>query len=235
MTIYELNHLGLFVRDLSASFDFYAKLGAQVVFHETIVGTPVEIAYVQVGGGLVEFIYDPEALTPVPYGPDHLAFLSDSLDADYARLLAAGCLDATPPKPAGTGFGRLAFVLTPDGARIELLQRDLDLRIPEPEHALALALDHVAYAAADPVDAARLLRDVIGMEAAGEGRFRFGSDALELTTPAASGARFPHLALRMASTADAVAALESRGVAVERTHDGARLTDPDGLGILVTS
>lgn len=233
--IYELNHLGLFVRDIRASLDFYAALGARVVFHETIVGTPVQIAYVQLAGGLIEFIYDPEALTPVPYGPDHLAFLSDSLDVDYARLLAAGFLDATPPKPAGTGFGRLGFVLTPDGARIELLQRDLDLRIPETGGALALALDHFAYAAADAAHAARLLRDVVGMESAGEGRFRLGSDALQLTTPAASVPRFPHVALRAASVDEASATLKSRGLAVERTHDGARLTDPDGFGIRLIS
>lgn len=231
MAIYELNHLGLHVRDIHASLDFYAKLGARVVFHETIVGTPVQIAYVQLAGGLIEFIYDPEALTPVPYGSDHLAFLSDSLDADYARLLAAGCLDATPPKPAGTGFGRLAFVLTPDGARIELLQRDLDLRIPETQDTLAHSLDHVAYAAADPADAARLLRDVIGMEPAGESRFRFGNDALQLTTPAVTGPRFPHVTLRVASIDEAAATLETRGLAVVRTLYGARLTDPDGLAI----
>ncbi|MDQ4489050.1 VOC family protein [Sinomonas sp. ASV486] len=233
--IYELNHLGILVRDIEASLDFYGRLDARVVFHETIVGTPVQIAYMQLAGGLVEFIYDPESLTPLPYGADHLAFLSDDLDADYGRLLDAGCLDATPPKPAGTGIGRLGFVLTPDGARLELLQRDLDLRIPEPDDALALFLDHFAYAAASTDDAARLFAGVLGMEPVGESRFRFGADAIELTTPAPSGPRFPHLALRVASIDQAAATLESRGVAVERTPDGARLTDPDGLDILLSA
>ncbi|WP_413250947.1 VOC family protein [Sinomonas flava] len=178
-------------------------------------------------------MHDPEALTPLPFGPDHLAFLSDDLDADYARLLAAGCLDATPPKPAGTGFGRLAFVLTPDGARIELLQRDLDLRIPEAPSALAESLDYFAYAASDPDAAGRLFAETFGMQPAGEGRFRFGHDALQLTTPAATGPRFPHLALRVADVAAAVATLTERGLAPERTHDGARVTDPDGLAIVL--
>ncbi|GAA2200025.1 VOC family protein [Sinomonas flava] len=231
--IHELNHLGVVVRDIRASLDFYAALDARVVFHETVVGTPVQIAYVQLAGGLVEFIHDPEALTPLPFGPDHLAFLSDDLDADYARLLAAGCLDATPPKPAGTGFGRLAFVLMPDGARIELLQRDLDLRIPETPGAVAESLDHFAYAASDPDAAGRLFADTFGMQPAGEGRFRFGRDALQLTTPAGTGPRFPHLALRVADVDAAVATLAERGLAPERTHDGARVTDPDGLAIVL--
>ena len=124
--IRELNHVGLFVQDMAKSLSFYRDaLGGTVTFQGVRAAGPNEIAYLRFGSGLVELISGP---APDPSWGDrglhHLGFISDDLDADYSRLAEAGATPWRPPTPAGTGGGRVAFLLDPNGIRVELLERE---------------------------------------------------------------------------------------------------------------
>jgi hypothetical protein len=131
-----------------------------VVFDRMIPGAGTRIVYLQLGQGLLEYICSPEPGEDFSPGIDHLAFLSDDLDRDFARLLEAGASEAVAPKPAGTGVGRISFLHVGD-ARIELLDRDLDMRRPPRTDSLVTGLDHYTLATADPDATAAFFTDVI--------------------------------------------------------------------------
>lgn len=150
--IIELNHFGVVVRDFEAVATFLAGFGAEVVF-DRMSATGSRIVYLRVGSGLVELIHPVE--TDLPDGERHLGFLSDDLDADHLRLLASGCRELAVPTTAGTGVGRTSLVATPAGARIELLQRDLDLR-PRVEGQRAKCLDYAIDGAPVAIPSATL-------------------------------------------------------------------------------
>ena len=243
--IYELNHVGIRNRDMERTLAFHAALGAQVVFDATIPGAGTRIVYVQLAGGLVEYICTPDPGADVTPGIDHLAFLTDHLDSDHARLLDAGATEAVAPKPAGTGVGRLSFLDVGD-ARIELLERDVDLRRPRRTDSLIADLDHYALATSDLDTTAAFLADVIGLAPLadpddGQSCRYLGlrADAVGLIAADAENApsTFPSVALRVDDIGAALAELTQRGITgvVEagdtRTRNGRRavLHDPDGI------
>lgn len=245
--IHELNHVGIRNRDMERTLAFHAALGAQVVFDRMIPGAGTRIVYLQLGEGLVEYICAPDPGEDFILGIDHLAFLTDDLDRDYARLLEAGATEAVAPKPAGTGVGRIAF-LHVGAARIELLERDLEMRRPPRTDGLVADLDHYTLATADPAATAAFLTDVIGLSPLAtadvdDGFARrylgLGADAVGLIAADdehESGA-FPSVALRVADVGAALAELARRGLTDLVEGDGAGeqdgrravLRDPDGI------
>jgi catechol 2,3-dioxygenase-like lactoylglutathione lyase family enzyme len=247
--IYELNHFGIFVKDIEASLDFYRKLDAKTVFHHTIEGPQVQIVYLQLAGGMIELIFNPRPREGSQFGIDHLAFMTDDLEGDYQRLIDAGCAADEAPKRAGTGNGTLAFLRRPDGARIELLQRDVDFRVPETAGGLVRGFDHYAYGVDDLDEAAEFFAKAIGMShvlnmPTGGGTptrsfYNFGYDVLGLRTTGEDTDRFPHFALRVDDVGQALEVLAGRGVepiapaATSRSGMGrnAYLADPDGVRI----
>jgi len=123
-------HTMVRVRDLEASLDFYcAKLGLvetkrfdnpQGRFTLVFLAAPADSAEAtEAESPLVELTYnwDPEDYTGGRnFG--HLAFEVEDIDAHCRRLLAAGVTINRPPRD-----GRMAFVRSPDGISIELLQQ----------------------------------------------------------------------------------------------------------------
>lgn len=164
--IYEINHVGIRTPDMERVLAFFAAFDAQVVFDRTIPDAQIRIVYLQLGDGLVEFIGVP-AEAGSRGGIDHLAFLSDDIDTDHARLLEAGAVEATAPKPAGTGVGRISFVMLGE-ARLELLERDLDMRRPVPAGGLVAALDHFSMTTPDLAAATSFFSDVLGLAPLGQ-------------------------------------------------------------------
>lgn len=161
--IYELNHFGIFVEDIDATLDFYAKLDAKKVFHHTIEGPQVQVVYLQLAGGMIELVFNPGPKEGTRFGIDHLAFMTDDLEGDFERLVDAGCAADEAPKKAGTGNGSLAFLRRPDGARIELLQRDVDFRVADTQDGIVKGFDHYAYGVDDLDEAAEFFAKTIGM------------------------------------------------------------------------
>ncbi len=251
--IKELNHVGIVVRDLDASLAFYQRaFGAVIVFQSIIPASQTDVVYLQIAGGMIELLHPRNPSPDESFGITHIAFMTDDLDADYRRLVTHGATELVAPRVAGTGVGRLAFVSDPNGARVELLQRDLAMRSEPIEHPHVAAFDHYSVIAND-LDAARAFYgDQLGMATlttetvAATGLtidyLHWDYDVLELLhRPTGSiGPIFAHVALRVTDLDALVAGLAELGI---RPHAGTPMTamtgcsssasvfDPDGVRI----
>ena len=125
-------HTMVRVRDLDASLDFYCrKLGlVELARHEVPAGryTLVFLAAPGDESAQIELTYnwDPEEYTGGRnFG--HVAYQVDDIYAICQRLRDSGVTIHRPPRD-----GRMAFVRSPDGISIELLQKGGSLRPQEP-------------------------------------------------------------------------------------------------------
>lgn len=137
-------HTMVRVRDLAASLDFYCgKLGLQEIrrsdfekgrFTLVFLAAPADEERARRDGApLLELTHnwDPEDYTGGRnFG--HLAFRVDDIYATCARLMAGGVTINRPPRD-----GRMAFVRSPDGISIELLQKGDALVPAEPWASMA--------------------------------------------------------------------------------------------------
>ena len=229
--IHELNHFGIVVKDLKKSLAFYQDvLGAKVVFEGFIPPTRTDVVYLLISGGLIELLHRAEPPADETFGLTHIAFMSDDLDADYARLTGLGYKGLVAPKVAGSGVGRLAFMSDPNGARVELIQRDVEMRAHPVEHGIIRSFDHYSVLANDLDGALRFYRDAMGMKVLKEMSvphptnpltiiyLNWGYDVLELLhrpTPDTVNPIFGHFALRVDSVDDALKAFAAQGVPAE--------------------
>ena len=118
-------HTMVRVTDLDASLDFYCrKLGLVEVRRSSSEAGRYTLVYLAAPGdedAQVELTYnwDPD---PAPYavgrGFGHLAYAVDDVYAACDRLMRGGVTINRPPRD-----GRMAFVRSPDGISIELLQK----------------------------------------------------------------------------------------------------------------
>jgi catechol 2,3-dioxygenase-like lactoylglutathione lyase family enzyme len=178
--IYELNHVGGRVRDLEASLSYYGDLGAEVVDRLFMANSRVNRVHVQLATGLVELLHHEEPDPQATYGLNHVGFMTDDLDGDYARLIALGYAEISSPRVAGSGQGRLAFLSDPNGVRVELLQRSEEFRVPPITSGSLRGLSYVALAAPDLDAAAEFYGTHLGMERVADDTFRLGADAVKL-------------------------------------------------------
>jgi catechol 2,3-dioxygenase-like lactoylglutathione lyase family enzyme len=178
--IYELNHVGGRVQDLDASLAFYGGLGAEVVDRLFMGGSRVNRVHIQLATGLVELLHHEQPDPEATYGLNHVGFMTDDLDGDYARLIALGYGELSAPRVAGSGQGRLAFLADPNGVRVELLQRSEEFRVPPITAGPVQALSYVGIAAADVDAAAEFYGTHLGMERIADDTFRLGADAVKL-------------------------------------------------------
>ncbi len=131
-------HTMVRVSDLQASLDFYCnKLGLEEVRRYDSEQGRFTLVFVAAPGdeqrALLEltFNWDPEVYqTGRAFG--HLAFEVDDIYAACARLREAGVTINRPPRD-----GRMAFVRSPDGISIELLQKGAALAPAEPWKSMA--------------------------------------------------------------------------------------------------
>lgn len=229
--IHELNHFGIVVRNLDASLAFYQDiLGAEIVFRGSIPSSKTDVVYLLISGGMIELLAPAESPPDTEFGITHIAFLSDDLDGDYARLVAVGFQGVVAPKVAGSGVGRLAFLNDPNGARVELIQRDLDMRPKPATHSIIRSFDHFSLLANDLEAALTFYSDHLGMTELKRMivphatnplhivYLNWGYDVIELLhrpEPDTSGAIFGHFALRVDSVDDALAVFAKQGVMAE--------------------
>jgi catechol 2,3-dioxygenase-like lactoylglutathione lyase family enzyme len=185
---YELNHVGARVRDLEASLGFYTgAVGAEVVDRLLMSGSQVDRVHVQIATGLVELLHHRDVDPDAAYGLNHIGFMTDDLDGDYARLIGAGYAEISAPRVAGSGQGRLAFLADPNGVRVELLQRTEEFRVAPITSGPVSRLSYVALAAPDLEAAVEFYCDHLGMErwtpddTDDAVYVRIGNDALKLS------------------------------------------------------
>ncbi len=125
-------HTMVRVTDLDASIDFYCnKLGLKLLSRRDVPGGRFTLAFLAAPGdetAQVELTHnwDPEAYTGGRnFG--HLAYVVDDIYALCQHLHDSGVVINRPPRD-----GHMAFVRSPDGISIELLQRGDRLPPQEP-------------------------------------------------------------------------------------------------------
>ncbi len=126
-------HTMLRVRDLDAAVAFFGKLGLREIRRRSSDGgrfTLVFLATETAGDAAeIELTYNWDQKDPYPTGRffGHLAFEVEDIYAKCAELRDAGVAILRPPRD-----GRMAFIQSPDGHSVELLQKGAALPPGEP-------------------------------------------------------------------------------------------------------
>jgi lactoylglutathione lyase len=131
-------HTMLRVRDLDAALDFFVnKLGLRESRRKESESGRFTLVFLATGteGDVegdraeIELTYNWDQKEPYPTGRffGHLAYEVDDIYATCERLRASGVAILRPPRD-----GRMAFIKSPDGHSIELLQRGAALEKREP-------------------------------------------------------------------------------------------------------
>jgi lactoylglutathione lyase len=127
-------HTMLRVRDLPAALDFFvAKLGLRELRRQKNEAGRFTLVFLGTGaegdGAEIELTYNWDQAEPYPTGRffGHLAYQVDDIYATCARLRDAGVAILRPPRD-----GLMAFIKSPDGQSVELLQRGPSLPKQEP-------------------------------------------------------------------------------------------------------
>ncbi len=127
-------HTMLRVRDLDAATDFFVrKLGLVETRRRESAQGKFTLVFLSSGksddAAEIELTYNWDQKEPYPTGRffGHLAFEVDDIYATCARLRDAGVIIHRPPRD-----GRMAFVKSPDGHSVELLQKGEALAPAEP-------------------------------------------------------------------------------------------------------
>jgi len=127
-------HTMLRVRDLEAALDFFVgKLGLREVRRSENPQHKYTLVFLSTGaegdGAEIELTYNWEQKEPYAIGRffGHLAFEVEDIYATCARLREAGVVINRPPRD-----GHMAFIRSPDGQSVELLQRGRALAPAEP-------------------------------------------------------------------------------------------------------
>jgi lactoylglutathione lyase len=132
-------HTMLRVRDLDQALDFFvSKLGLREVRRRTSEAGRFTLVFLETGasgdGAQIELTYNWDQDQPYPTGRffGHLAFEVDNIYETCERLRGGGVAILRPPRD-----GRMAFVKSPDGHSVELLQRGDALESREPWASMA--------------------------------------------------------------------------------------------------
>ena len=127
-------HTMLRVRDLDQALDFFvSKLGLREVRRKSSEAARFTLVFLETGAegdaAQVELTYNWDQSTPYPTGRffGHLAFEVDDIYQTCARLQALGVEILRPPRD-----GHMAFIKSPDGHSVELLQKGEALEKREP-------------------------------------------------------------------------------------------------------
>jgi lactoylglutathione lyase len=127
-------HAMLRVRDLDAALDFFVtKLGLREVRRKESEGGRYTLVFLSTGergdSAEIEITYNWDQSAPYPTGRffGHLAYEVEDIYATCTRLQERGVAILRPPRD-----GHMAFIKSPDGHSIELLQRGAALEKREP-------------------------------------------------------------------------------------------------------
>lgn len=123
---YKLDHVHLRCQDLEGAVDYYQNMfDGEVVGRFEARGMP--LVRMKVGDVFLAFSPkrddEPEPLSGLHWGTYELGFLVDDLQKTYEDLKAKGADFIKPPAVMRPGV-EAAFLMAPDGVKIELLHRD---------------------------------------------------------------------------------------------------------------
>lgn len=115
-----VHHIGIMVSDIERSIDWYQRMMGLKLVDRRQLGQTL-LAFLETGNTQLELIqrgggYSAEGLV------NHVAFAVDDLEAEMARLRAAGVtFEERFPREIWNG-GKIAFLDGPDGEVLELFQ-----------------------------------------------------------------------------------------------------------------
>lgn len=120
-----VHHVGYRVGDIDAAVGLYERnFSGKLVYRATIAERGIEIAFVQVGDSMVEFIRSLAGGNPDKIAIDHVAYQVPDIEATLAICRQRG-LKLEDERPRTTAMGYKVAFLAPeaaDGARIQLVQ-----------------------------------------------------------------------------------------------------------------
>ncbi len=124
---FSIEHVAIRCRDLEASVEYYRRMfNARVILRRNLAGSK-KIAFLQIGDSMMELMGFGPGSEPVDprehYGVHHIGIKTDNFEATYRELKAKGAEFLGEPFEPTSGI-RLAFLREPNGAVIELAQRD---------------------------------------------------------------------------------------------------------------
>ena len=124
---FSIEHVSIRCRDLEASIDFFRRMfGAEVMLRRELDESR-KIVFLRIGDSMLELMEMGTASEPVDprehYGVHHIGIKVDDFESVYQDLQAKGADFIGEPLEPTPGI-RLAFLREPNGAVIELAQRD---------------------------------------------------------------------------------------------------------------
>ena len=132
MELKRVDHVGIAVRNLDESVQFYESLGFKAAGYEVVAEQKVKVAFLPCGDSELELLESTEPDGPIARfiekngpGIQHIAIRVDDIDKALEELKAQGVrlIDQTPRY--GAGNARIAFVhpKATGGVLLELTQR----------------------------------------------------------------------------------------------------------------
>jgi lactoylglutathione lyase len=117
-------HVGLRVADLERSIAFYTSIGYEVLGEvpDTDLGTLTMLKLPGDEFVAVELVHHPTNGRVEPGGLSHLVIQVEDVHRMVARLAARGIQTEEPASPDGSADFWTAWVVDPDGYRIEFVQ-----------------------------------------------------------------------------------------------------------------
>jgi lactoylglutathione lyase len=117
-------HFGLRVADLERSLAFYTAVGYEVVgsVPETEIGHLTMLKLPDDEFVTIELVHDPKGQVEVSSGLSHFVINVESMDATIRALAAAAIEVEARVSPDGSPGFWTAWIVDPDGNRIELVQ-----------------------------------------------------------------------------------------------------------------
>jgi len=117
-----LDHVGVYVKNLSRSLSFYKQVFGWNVVREFGFGE-AKIAVVDIGGGLLELVQRPGSPRKAPEGNwTHLALHLDDWEGKVRKLEGMGL---EPRKVTMADGSHIAFFKDPDDHMVEIMEKGL--------------------------------------------------------------------------------------------------------------
>lgn len=124
---FSIEHVSIRCRDLETSLDFFRRMFEAEVMLRRELDESRKIVYLRIGDSMLELMEMGTASEPVDprehYGVHHIGIKVDDFDSVYQDLRAKGADFIGEPFEPTPGI-RLLFLREPNGALIELAQRD---------------------------------------------------------------------------------------------------------------